>query len=370
MTAYCHCRDIRSLRRSVLAATLFIALLHSSILRAQSYVIDSFDTEIRSATHNLRISRLFVGRIEIEKWPIVPLSPVDAKVTLKLVRPIKQPDSAIRELRILSDSRKVQVSDSIFVWHGLKSIGDEFSFTFSFIPLMAGMGSIQIAISPRMPPGTVLVNPDPGIGIRWCLNDDGTLLRLTSIDNEGDCPAVVPTYFFNKDSVVLRHWSQTEHFRAYSVIKPVPRIGDTSFVEFKLWHEAGDSLQLDTVHFESASLGFMSKPALIDNLGTSHDPTVCLRFAFVPRLLLKDEDIVGYGIPLVVHNEFIGERDVTTLGGMIMVFRSDSSLMWVSGEGLWIPENHKYWQSRPIKDSSEIDQQPVVYDYSIPLRAE
>ena len=174
------------------------------------------------------IPRLFVGNFAFEQLP-APLKPTRVNFTLTAIdHNIKKLDEDDWQIRLFYVDKQVQIlGDTIFKWPGPHKPGDQYSNSFVFKPLMAGPWGIALAI-----PGY-----DNAIAFEWCLDADGNLLYLDQKKGIRErCNAIRPVTFF-KDSVLLLQSPESRKawpFECEIIIKPIPKIGDTSTIIYKL----------------------------------------------------------------------------------------------------------------------------------------
>jgi len=206
---------------------VIVLMIFSSISQADIKSFIEFDTT-KFAPRNGGIPRVHVGSFEFEQLP-APLKPTRVSFTLTAIEhSIKKLDEDDWQIKLFYEDNQVQIlSDTIFYWPGPHKPGDQYTNSFVFKPLMAGPWRILLAI-----PGI-----GNGIAFEWCLDADGNLLYL---DQEKalrePCNAIKPVTFF-EDSVLLLQSPESKRtwpFECEILIKPPPRIGDTSTISYKL----------------------------------------------------------------------------------------------------------------------------------------
>lgn len=175
--------------------------------------------------------RPFVGVFDFVKLP-APLQ--EAEVNFALTAQLaSEEDWEVSVWALGAENRVDIVGDSVHVWKAPIEVGDQFKGTIKFIPLASGSTGMDVG---ALKFGGIEV----GLTFSWCLSEDGELLSLGNSETDpkliNDCKAFT-TYYFPTDSVYLTKAPYEQRLRMFGheiVVKPVPKVGDTSFVAFKL----------------------------------------------------------------------------------------------------------------------------------------
>ena len=127
--------------------------------------------------------------------------------------------------------------DTLFTWPGPHDLGQTYTGSFNFMPLVSGNWDITIYYQGH--DGYLLPsNYLDGISLQWCLDEDGEIYYLGQkrYDYKETCENAKVTYF-SEDSVIFKLFPEQRGQGIYEYeikITPIPKINDTCTIFFDL----------------------------------------------------------------------------------------------------------------------------------------
>jgi hypothetical protein len=292
-------------------------------------VIDDFEPVIKRSI--MGGPRPFIGVFEFISLP-EPLKPARVEFTLEVTDSIapylpKKGGDWLIKLHYLDYVARA-TGDTLFYWAGPHQPGDKFSDYIEFVPLQSGKWGMNLYLFKIDNSHGFRV--EDGIGFDWCLDENGELLYLGKNLGVSDLYNPIKTFYFENDSVIINQDPHSRHHKPFGykiVVEPIPRIGDTTVINYylKANEDIPDGCEVDIC---ARAMDYISTPERLNRM-ISKGENIHYTLKVVPKAVRNGHSVTLSLTYISSQDNFIHSQTVPCC----FLFDHDGLLRYVNNTG-------------------------------------